>query len=149
MISTICRADDAVRFKDTNRSRQQSTGLRQLEKDSGRKRSAIVAELDEAIRVGHDQYRRYLRGDTSLNTGQFDAFARAFKVTTAELTRAIGLLDDEPDAALMGRCVEALGECSDDETARTVERNLRPLSSAEQADQLSDIRAGVAGHQHS
>lgn len=149
MISTLSRADAAVRFRDTDKGQQQRDVLRRLEQQSGRKRSAIVAELDAEINVGHDQYRRYLRGDTPLRWDQIDVFARAFGATKAELSRALGLLDDEPIPALLSRTVAALGACSDDETARAVERELRKRTPSERSELLADLREGSAEHLHS
>lgn len=110
MTITLNRACDAVRFRDTAKGQQQRDVLRQLERDSGRKRSAIVADLDAELNVGHDQYRRYLRGDTPLRWDQIDAFARACRTTKADLVRALGLMDDEPDPEILRRTNAALGQ---------------------------------------
>lgn len=44
-------------------------------------------------------YRRYVAGRVPLRYDQFAAFAGAYGVTVAELTRSIGLLDDEAAGA--------------------------------------------------
>jgi hypothetical protein len=95
VIGTPSRAEDAVRFRDTPAGERQRDVLRQLERDSKRKRVEIVAELYAEIAVQHDQYRRYLRGDTPLRWDQIGAFARALRTTQSALSRALGLLDDE------------------------------------------------------
>lgn len=151
MVITMDRVDNSVRFQDTDRGGQQSNGLRRLEKASGRKRSAIVAELDEALEIGHDQYRRYLRGETPLKLDQFDAFAHAFRVTTAELSRAIGLLDDEVDPALRQRAADALGPAfmrEAPERATDLARELAKMSPVDQDAALRELaedeRQGVS-----
>jgi hypothetical protein len=106
--SAVCETEGAVRFRNTDEGRRQRDALRKLERDSGRRRSAIVADLDREIEVGHDQYRRYLRGDTPLRLDQIGAFARALKVAQSTLTRALGLMDDEPVSALDAQIREAL-----------------------------------------
>lgn len=128
MIGLVSRADEAVRFRETERGRRQGAALRDLEQGSGRKRSAIVADLDDAIRVGHDQYRRYLRGDTPLRIDQFDAFAAAYRVTKADLARALGLLDDDVDAALRARAAEAVGPDFAPQMGRTLDAVARTLA---------------------
>jgi len=108
MVAALCWVDATVKFRDTPQGARQREVLRALEKDAGRKRAFIVADLTTDIEVGHDQYRRYLRGDTPLQWSHFSAFAKAFKVTTSELTRALGLMDDEVDPGLMDRVLDAL-----------------------------------------
>jgi hypothetical protein len=101
-------AERATRFRATEKGQRQQAALRRFERESGRKRSAIVADLDREIEVGHDQYRRYLRGDTPLRWDQIGVFARALNATQADLTRALGLLDDEPVSAVDAAIREAL-----------------------------------------
>lgn len=127
MIGTLSRADDAVRFRYTEKGARQRDVLRQLEQDSGRKRSAIVADLDAQINVGHDQYRRYLRGDTPLRWDQIDVFAKALNTTKAELSRALGLLDDDPDPVLRARAAEAVGPGIAPEMGATLDDIAREL----------------------
>lgn len=106
---TLSRADRAVTqkeaFKDTAEGRRQSEVLRRLERDSGRKRSEIVAELP----VEHDQYRRYLRGGSPLRWDHVSLFAAAFRVPTAHLSQALGLFDDADLPSLCQRSREAVG----------------------------------------
>jgi hypothetical protein len=74
--------------------------LRRFEEKSQRKRAQIVADLYGGLGVQHDQYRRYLRGDTPLRWDQIGAFARALGTTTPCLTQALGLMDDEDTRTL-------------------------------------------------
>jgi hypothetical protein len=144
-------ADAAARFRDTEKGRQQRETLRRLERESGRKRSAIVADLDREIEVGHDQYRRYLRGDTPLRWDQIGVFAWAFKVSQAELTRALGLLNDEIDPAIRARVDEAVGplpvtEAGRDDMARIAGR-LDPAVRRQVLDQIEHVaRTERQGH---
>lgn len=78
-------------YRETPLGKRQGKVLSDLEKASGRTRKAIVADVS----FGHDQYKRYLRGDTPMKWDQIPQFARAFRIPIADLTRRLGLLDDE------------------------------------------------------
>ena len=136
MIGVLRMAEDAVRFRDTEKGRAQSEVLRSFESDCGRKRSVIVAELTEAIDVQHDQYRRYLRGDTPLKWDQIGAFARAFRVTTAALTQALGLMDDA--------AITATAEPPDDPTWNFLEELRRAWPDDPEAVEATYRRLGGA-----
>jgi hypothetical protein len=138
------RTDSAVRFRDTDQGQRQRDALRAAERDSGRKRSAIVADLDAEINIGHDQFLRYLRGDTPLRWDQIGVFARALGCTQAGLTRALGLLDDERED-IRARSAEALGPTWADGAPETVEamtEGLLRLSPADRARVLEQITEG-------
>jgi hypothetical protein len=81
-----------VGYRDTAEGERQAQVLQDLERQSGRRRAEIVADLP----MEHDQYRRYVRGDTPLRWDQIPAFAAAYRVSTAGVARALGLLDDGP-----------------------------------------------------
>jgi hypothetical protein len=83
-----------VGYRDTPEGQRQAKALRDAERDSGRKRSEIVAVLP----MEHDQYKRYLRGDTPLRWDQIPLFAEAYGIKAADLSRALGLMDDAPTA---------------------------------------------------
>jgi hypothetical protein len=85
-----------VSYETTSEGKRQAAALRDFEKRSGRERKHIVAELP----VGHDQYRRYLRGTTPLPAEYVPWFAKAWRVPRLEITTALGL---------DGKVLDALG----------------------------------------
>jgi hypothetical protein len=62
-----------------------------------------------AVHLSYPQYNRYLWGKLPLRTDQIPLFAAAYGISKAELTRALGLMDDEIDPVLRERVIAALG----------------------------------------
>jgi transcriptional regulator with XRE-family HTH domain len=83
---------------------RQREALQALQKAAGLEATAVA----QAVGLSYPQYNRYLWGRVPLRTDQISAFAAAYKVSRAELTRALGLLDDEPVSALDASIREAL-----------------------------------------
>lgn len=71
--------------------RKQREALRALQRASGRTATEIAYEVG----MSDPQYRRYLAGSAMLRVDQLEPFARAFGVTVADLSRRLGLMDDE------------------------------------------------------
>jgi hypothetical protein len=87
-------AERAMGYRGTPEGQRQASVLRAAEHAAGRARSLIVAGLP----MEHDQYKRYVRGDTPLKWDQIPLFAAAYGVPTQDLTRALGLVaPDDPD----------------------------------------------------
>lgn len=89
VIGTLRRAERAVAYRETSEGQRQATVLRQAEQDSGRKRSEIVAELP----MEHDQYKRYVRGDTPIKWDQVPQFAAVYGMSPAVLAERLGLAE--------------------------------------------------------
>ena len=135
----------AVADKPVFDGQQQRQALEALQKAAGIDATAAA----RSVGLSYPQYNRYLWGRVPLRTDQIRTFAQAYGVTTAALTRALGLLDDEPDAVLLARVAEALGACSDDATARAVERELTQLAPRWRDELLADIAADDHDGTHS
>lgn len=71
-------------------------GQRQADALSGFQKAAGLdaTKAARAVSLSYPQYNRYLWGQVPLRTDQIAAFAAAYGVKKAELTRALGLLDD-------------------------------------------------------
>lgn len=97
----------------------------------------------QAVGLSYPQYNRYLWGQVPLRTDQIPAFAAAYKVSKAELIRALGLLDEAVDPAIRERFNEAAGtlpvcETGRDEVARMIGR-LEPEVQQELLEQIAQI----------
>lgn len=92
----------AVRWQDVDVSerppfdgQRQRDALTRFQGEAGI--DATVAA--RAVNLSYPQYNRYLWGRLPLRTDQIPAFAAAYGVATATLTRALGLLDEPADDA--------------------------------------------------
>jgi hypothetical protein len=94
MTSGPARTELRVGYRATPAGEQQARVLQDLERACGRRRAEIVAELP----MEHDQYRRYLRGDTPLRWDQIATFAAAYRVSAASVAKLLGLVEEPPDA---------------------------------------------------
>lgn len=123
-----------MKYRETADGKRQAKTLRALEKASGRKPKEIVSELP----LGHDQYKRYKRGDTPMKWDQIPLFASAYGTSAPAIAGALGLCD-EPDLRA------ALASVLPEDDAELVEHALRAfarLNSSERAESLqmlSDI----------
>jgi hypothetical protein len=118
---------------------QQREALTALQKAAGLEATAAA----QAVGLSYPQYNRYLWGHVPLRTDQISAFAAAYKVSRAELTRALGLLDDEVDPAIRERFDEAAGalpvtETTRDEAARMIGR-LAPEVQRDLLEQIAHV----------
>jgi transcriptional regulator with XRE-family HTH domain len=87
------RVTDRPRF-DGRRQREALTGL---QKASGLDATTVA----RAVNLSYPQYNRYLWGRVPLRTDQIADFAAAYGVPTAELIRALGLLDPAPEETII------------------------------------------------
>lgn len=118
---------------------QQREALTALQKAAGLEATAAA----QAVGLSYPQYNRYLWGRVPLRTDQISAFAAAYKVSRAELTRALGLLDDEVDPAIRERFDAAAGtlpvtEATRDEAARMIGR-LAPDAQHDLLEQIAQV----------
>lgn len=135
--------DECVRYRDTAAGQQQREALARFQKDAGLD-ATVAAGL---VGLSYPQYNRYLWGKLPLRTDQVPLFAAAYGITKAELTRALGLLDDEIDPALRARAAEAVGPDLAPEMAATVDqmaRVLKPRDPKFQDDVLRQVRDVLA-----
>lgn len=93
-------------YRDTPAGERQARVLQALERAAGRRRAEIVAGLP----LEHDQYRRYLRGDTPLRWDQIATFAAAYGVSTEHVARELGLIDGPPPPVTVTRLSAELAE---------------------------------------
>lgn len=97
--------DRAVIDRPTFDGQRQRDALTAAQKRSGRDATDVAHEVG----LSYPQYNRYLWGRLPLRTDQIAAFAAAYRITKAELSRALGLMDDEDLAALRERAIAVLG----------------------------------------
>lgn len=75
--------------------RRQREALTDLQQRAGLDATSAA----QAVHLSYPQYNRYLWGHVPLRTDQIRLFAMAYGVSPAELTRALGLLDEETPAS--------------------------------------------------
>jgi hypothetical protein len=80
-----------VMDRPTFDGQRQRDALKALQESSGRDATAVARDVG----LSYPQYNRYLWGRVPLRTDQIATFAAAYGATSAELSRALGLLDDE------------------------------------------------------
>ena len=94
-------------------------GQRQREALEALQKAAGIDATTAAKGVGlsYPQYNRYLWGKTPLRTDQVATFSAVYGVTKAELSRALGLMDDEVDPAIRERFTGAARQLRASESA--------------------------------
>lgn len=127
--------------------KKQRAALERFQKDAGL--DATTAAL--AVHLSYPQYNRYLWGKLPLRTDQIAQFAATYGITKADLTRALGLMDDEIDPILRERVIDALGPEAERRAPEYIDEVTLRLS--EQADEVredalrelhEDTRSGVS-----
>jgi len=73
---------------------KQRTALETFQKDAG----IDATTAAKSVGLSYPQYNRYLWGRVPLRTDQIATFAAAYRVSSADLSRALGLMDETPSA---------------------------------------------------
>lgn len=115
---------------------QQSEALSGLQDAAGLEATTAAG----LVGLSYPMYNRYLWGQVPLRTDQIPVFAKAFRVSTADLTRALGLMDDEVDPALLERINDAMAPLGVPEsTRREAAKRLAEVPTDAQDDILGEL----------
>lgn len=90
---------------------RQRDALTELQKRAGLEATAAA----QAVNLSYPQYNRYLWGRVPLRTDQIRTFAAAYGVSKADLTRALGLLDDEVTESPYDMAADLRGHIPEDD----------------------------------
>lgn len=108
--------------------RRQREALTEFQKRAGLDATAAA----QAVHLSYPQYNRYLWGRVPLRTDQIQRFASAYGVRQAELTRALGLLE-EPDEAVYDMAADLRGCVPEADIPAMVDRHAGETVEEQQA----------------